>query len=213
MDFDHIIIAIQSDIHREGLCSIIRDQSSDCTIYIAQDSIEVSDSFSHNPNSICLFSATTAHPDIDAFLASLYQTNQEAKSVMMVSARDPKTMEKALRAGVKGLFTQNCRSDEVTKILKEVAIGKNSYSKIVSDVIMTTIHKRSTSQSRVKKHITKRESEILTLIVNGFTSAEIAKKLFISPRTVETHRCNLMGKLKLKNTAELVRFALQEKIV
>ncbi|MDX1592241.1 MAG: LuxR C-terminal-related transcriptional regulator, partial [Balneolaceae bacterium] len=66
------------------------------------------------------------------------------------------------------------------------------------------------TSSKPVRQITKREREILKLIVEGYTSPEIAKILYISTRTVETHRSNLMNKLELKNTAALVRFALEE---
>jgi len=60
--------------------------------------------------------------------------------------------------------------------------------------------------------LTSREQEILRLIVRGSTNAEVAEKLTISPRTVETHRANLMRKLGLRNQAELIRYALQRGI-
>jgi len=59
------------------------------------------------------------------------------------------------------------------------------------------------------KSITKREREILGLLTEGLTSTEIAEKLYISPRTVEKHRTNLLKKLDLRNTAALVRFAME----
>lgn len=61
--------------------------------------------------------------------------------------------------------------------------------------------------------LTEREIEIIKLVSNGFTNKEMAEKLFISPRTADTHRTNLMRKLNLHNVAEIVRFAFQNKLV
>lgn len=208
---ENIIIAIQSDIQREGLCAILRDQVSECTIHRVNALSGIIDLFKKYPQAICLFTASDIQSNIDAFLGKLYKITTQPKTCLMVSQDDTNKIKTALRAGVSGLFTQQCSAEEFLKMIKEVDSGKNFYSSAISNTIMMSYQKRYTQRPKLKKHITKRESEILSLIVNGFTSAEIAKKLFISPRTVETHRRNLMVKLKLKNTAELVRFALRGK--
>jgi len=207
---DYIIIAIHPDIQRKGLCLIIREHSPNCTIQTTGNFSDTIDFFKVHPNAICLFSASSINSDIGLFLGKLQKINQQKKTVLMVPHGDTKIIEKALRAGVNGIFTELCSSEDFIKIMEDVTSGKNSYSSAVSDAVMKDYHERHSLRPKPKKHITKREAEILNLIVQGYTSAEIAKKLFISSRTVETHRCNLMGKLKLKNTAELVRFALQE---
>jgi len=209
MVFDQIIIAIKSDIQRKGLCTIIRENSPDFTIHLVSKESEVIDLLEVQSHVLFLFSASSINSEFGTFLGKVHKINPQAKAVLMVSSGDTKIIESALKAGVNGMLTQQCTSEEFIKIMTEVASGKNSYSSAVSDTLMINYHKRHAQRPKPKKQITKRESEILNLIVNGYTSAEIAKKLFISPRTVETHRCNLMGKLKLKNTAELVRFALQ----
>jgi DNA-binding NarL/FixJ family response regulator len=208
---DYIIIAIHPDIQRKGLCAIIREHSPDCTIQTAIKESDLIDLFKVHSQAICLFSASSINSEIGIFLGKLHKINPYKKTVLMVPDGDTNKIEAALRAGVNGIFTELCTSEDFLKIMTEVASGKNSYSSAVSDSVMINYHKRHSQRPKPKKHITKRESEILNLIVKGYTSVEIAEKLFISPRTVETHRCNLMGKLKLKNTAELVRFALQEK--
>jgi len=207
---DHIIIAIQPEIQREGLCAIIREHSPDCTIQAVRHPSDIIDFFKVHSHAICILSASSRNSEIDTLLGKLHKINLHKKTVLMVPHGDTKRIETALRAGVNGIFTELCTSEEFLKIMTEVASGINSYSSAVTDAVMINYHKRHSQRPKPKKRITKREGEILNLIVKGYTSAEIAKKLFISPRTVETHRCNLMGKLKLKNTAELVRYALQE---
>jgi DNA-binding NarL/FixJ family response regulator len=87
--------------------------------------------------------------------------------------------------------------------------GKNYFSRHAQDVIFK---KYSQNVSRKKQNedtikLTKREIEIIRLIAEGLTSQHMADKLFISPRTVETHRANLMKKMGVKNAVELVRKA------
>jgi DNA-binding NarL/FixJ family response regulator len=69
------------------------------------------------------------------------------------------------------------------------------------------------SASKIVGDLSNRELEVLQLIVDGFTNMEIADKLFISNRTVDTHRRNLLQKLNVRNTAELVKFALKNGLV
>jgi DNA-binding NarL/FixJ family response regulator len=95
--------------------------------------------------------------------------------------------------------------------IRSVLTGKNYFSRHAQDVIFK---KYSQNVSKKKQHessikLTKREVEIIKLISEGLTSQQMADKLFISPRTVETHRANLMKKLGVKNAIELVKKAEQ----
>ncbi len=79
------------------------------------------------------------------------------------------------------------------------------FSEPISKLITNSyLNKSEDQQNELDLNITKREREILSLIVDGLTSQEIAEKLYISPRTVDTHRFNLMKKLDIKNTASTI---------
>ena len=73
--------------------------------------------------------------------------------------------------------------------------------------------KQGQKESIVDRHLTKREVEVLRLIAEENTNSEIAEKLFLSPRTVDTHRRNLLQKLHVKNTAGLVKYAVEHHLV
>ena len=92
----------------------------------------------------------------------------------------------------------------------KVADSDTYLGKIYSKM-MTQEYRKLTAYRKTKKTLTRREREVLHLLIQGNTSTEIASKLFISPRTVDKHRTNLLKKLNLKNTASLVRFALENK--
>jgi two-component system response regulator NreC len=79
---------------------------------------------------------------------------------------------------------------------------------LAGQVISSYVGRRPNENQGILDALTPREREVCALLAYGHTNAEIAKKLFISQRTVETHRTNLMGKLDLKSRAELVRFAI-----
>jgi DNA-binding NarL/FixJ family response regulator len=122
-----------------------------------------------------------------------------------------------LEAGAIGYVLKNTGMNELIEAIKTVAAGKNYFSKEVSATLMNSFIRRKgngpADQASSLEELTKREIEILRLIAEENTNQEIADKLFISPRTVDTHRRNLILKLDAKNTAGLVRFAIKHNLV
>lgn len=121
---------------------------------------------------------------------------------------------KILRAGAKGYILKNTGKDELLSAIKAVMKGESYFSQEVSGVMMNQlVSGRSPSllDDEVEAPIitlTNREKQIIKLIAEELTNVEIGKRLGISPRTVDTHRRNLLQKLDVKNTAGLVRYAI-----
>jgi DNA-binding NarL/FixJ family response regulator len=111
-----------------------------------------------------------------------------------------------LRNGASGYLLKNAGKQEITDAIHVVAKGKT----YLSDDAATTLKNAAQLESPV---LTRRENEILRLIAEGLANPQIAEKLFLSQSTVETHRKSLMRKLNIKNTALLVRYAIDQKIV
>jgi DNA-binding NarL/FixJ family response regulator len=131
----------------------------------------------------------------------------EVKIVMLSAHEDSYHLEKALGAGANGYLSKEIEAKELLPALQAVMRGERVFSRSILQLIQRT----STSiddNSGAAVSLTKREQEILGMVVKGLTSIEIADKLSISPRTVETHRFNLITKFGVKNTAGLVRFAV-----
>jgi len=119
---------------------------------------------------------------------------------------------KMLEAGAKGYILKNAGKEEMLNAIHTVANGNTYFSSQVSSKLIEHI----TNPEKTKKQnlggipITDREIEVLKLIVEEYSNSEIAEKLFISVRTVDTHRRNLLEKLGVKNTAGLVKYAIQK---
>ncbi len=118
-----------------------------------------------------------------------------------------------IKAGADGYILKESGRDELVNAIKAVRKGKKYYSNEVSVTMINSMLSDKPSASKVAGDLSKREMEVLQLIVDGFTNMEIADKLFISNRTVDTHRRNLLQKLNVRNTAELVKFALKNGLV
>ncbi|MES1224332.1 MAG: response regulator transcription factor [Bacteroidota bacterium] len=132
---------------------------------------------------------------------------QPGSQVIGVSAySQPLYVKKMLQMGAKGYVTKNSSKEEMISAILEVSQGK----KYICDEIKTIISDQTLNEDDNKQPdinaITNRELEIITQIKGGSSSREIAAKLFISLRTVEVHRHNILKKLKLKNTASLINF-------
>jgi DNA-binding NarL/FixJ family response regulator len=122
----------------------------------------------------------------------------------------------ALRRGATGYIPKEASAEDLTEAVRHAAEGQRYLSREFSERAIDFYVKLQRTEDPnldVSGGLTSREQEILQLIVRGSTNAEVADQLTISPRTVETHRANLMRKLGLRNQAELIRYALQRGII
>jgi DNA-binding NarL/FixJ family response regulator len=109
--------------------------------------------------------------------------------------------------GASGYVLKNADKKELLEAIHEVSKGKTYLSFEAGQAM------RKISESVQIPAITRREKEILVLIAEGLTNPEIANKLFVSPSTVDSHRKNLLAKLNVKNTASLVKFAMDHELI
>lgn len=137
--------------------------------------------------------------------------------VLAISMFNEKSyVSEILNNGAMGYILKNTGRDELIKAIKTVNSGSTYFSKAVTDTIMKSlISKRKTSlkQGNYIPKISKREKEVLKLIVEEYTTQEIADKLYISLKTVESHRSSLLGKLNARNSAGLVRVAIENNLL
>jgi len=124
----------------------------------------------------------------------------------------------SLEAGAMGYLLKDTDSDEFAQAIKVVASGKKYFSTDVSSImadgyLQKLKAKPSPDRIKTESQLSKREKEILTFIVNGLNSKDIADKLNLSVRTIEVHRFNMMKKLNVKNVIELVRIAMSNNLV
>ena len=133
--------------------------------------------------------------------------------ILSMHANEAYVLE-ALRNGATGYVLKDAGADEVVKAIREVAAGRRYLSPPLSErAIETYVQKANTAPLDLYDTLTTREREVLHLAAEGHSSPEIADRLSISPRTVETHRGNLMRKLNLRTQTDLVRYALRRGIL
>ena len=120
-------------------------------------------------------------------------------------------MAEAFQAGATGFVVKESAAEGLLKGIETVLKGDYFLDSAVSTQVVETLKKLPGKETKINDAVygtlTAREQEILRLLAEGLTAKEIAQKLFISPKTVENHRANLMNKLDLHSTIELVRYA------
>lgn len=138
------------------------------------------------------------HPNVKILIVSTHS------NVMIVS--------RLIRIGVNGYLLKNAEKEELLKAINTIASGENYFAEELEE-------RHLTNSSRIEKQVSNltelssREKEILVLIAHEYNTAEIAEKTFISLNTVNTHRRNLLSKLNAKNTAGLVKYAVENGLV
>lgn len=127
------------------------------------------------------------------------------KIIAVTMLNDYNTIKKALRSGMDGYVVKNLGIAELQNAVETVMNGQIYMSPEITTILALGVAGRKPNQAYVPD-LTKREKEVIKLIIDGLTNDLIAEKLFLSPLTVSTHRKNVLSKLNLKNTAMLVKY-------
>jgi len=155
-------------------------------------------------------------PDMSGIEATKYiKAENPAINVLILTMHESEEyFYNTLKQGASGILNKNVSKEELITAIKSVSIGKryigNSISELMIDSLMQKFEEDFLSRQKEEVVLTKREKDTLYLIANGFSNQDIAEKLKISVRTVETHKSNLMQKLNLKSSAALSLYAFEK---
>ncbi|NLN95189.1 MAG: response regulator transcription factor [Bacteroidales bacterium] len=143
--------------------------------------------------------------------------NPKANILALTMYDDYSYVEKMIKSGAAGYVLKSANLSELSKAIEIVASGKKYFGEEIQEMVYNKISGKAAFDdkrpSMNELSLTKREIEILSLIVQEYTTQQIAEKLFISERTVETHRKNIFSKTKVKSAIGLSKFAFQHGII
>jgi DNA-binding NarL/FixJ family response regulator len=143
--------------------------------------------------------------------------NTPSTKVLVLTMHDNEEyVYQILKSGAGGYVLKNSGRDDLAAAIRAVANGERFFSPRVSEIMMEAYLRKADAREELSMKeddppLTKREKEILSYIADGLNNVQIAEKLFISARTVDTHRTNIMQKLDIHDVANLVRYALSRK--
>ncbi|HOV91980.1 MAG TPA: response regulator transcription factor [Candidatus Kapabacteria bacterium] len=202
-----ILIADDHEILRAGLRKVISVAQNMDIIAEAEDGLQaIKLAEQYQPTVVLLDILMPKLTGIEA-VPKIKQVCPYTFIIIFTAFEDINHIEKALKVGADGYISKGVSPQFLIEALNNVVMGQKVYSKsiikIIRDGIITNY-----SQTEENVNLTQKEKEVLHYLADGCSSREIAKKLNISVRTVETHRYNLMNKLELTNAAQLIRFAI-----
>lgn len=144
----------------------------------------------------------------------LRQTYPKLKILMLTANVDENYIIASLKAGAKGFLSKDCSKEEFLKAVMKVFRGEVYFGENISQaVIQSYVRQIQENITDADKPLSDRELEIVKLLCEGLTTKQVGDELCISSRTVESHKNNILEKLGLQNTIELVKYAIKNKII
>jgi DNA-binding NarL/FixJ family response regulator len=155
-------------------------------------------------------------PDLNGADATreILADNPSIRIIALTSDSDKRFIKQIFQAGAAGYLLKDCAVEELVHAVRTVAAGGKYLSATVSNIIIEGIASESSAgTAAVKSPLTARETEVLKSVAEGLSTKEIASRLNMSVRTVETHRHAISEKLQLHSIAELTRYALKQGLI
>ncbi len=212
-----VLVADDHDLLRYGIRSMIDSADDIEVIGEASSGDEAIALYQKKRPDVCILDITMPERNGIETTREILDFDPHARILILTMHIGEEYLNEVINAGANGYMMKDSARNELLESIRAVRRGEKVFSQSVSR-FMNTCYVRQVQSGRdqdkaASPQLTRREREILQLIAEGNTSAEISDKLFISPRTVDTHRANLMSKLDIRNTAGLVRYAIDKNIV
>jgi DNA-binding NarL/FixJ family response regulator len=206
-----ILIADDHSVVREGLRALLGKVPDFHVVAEACDGEEAVRLVDEKKPDVALMDISM--PGINGIEATrrVKKTSPDTKVLIFTIHENEEYVYQIVAAGANGYVLKDAGKNDLIAAVRAIESGGRFFSPGVSKLIIDEFVRRSqaTPTPSNRSILTSREAEILRYIASGLTNAEIARKLFLSVRTVNTHRTNLMHKLDVHNTAGLVRYALE----
>lgn len=207
-------IADDHEIVRDGIKLLLEDEPGFEITFEAKSGKEAVEFCKNHEPDIVIMDITM--PDMDGVEATkvIKEKQPDIKILALTMLSEDQHIRKMIKAGASGYILKSSGKEELVKAITTIHDGQHYFSEGATQSILQELVKPEVTKTREAEevHITDREMEVLKLILNEFTNQEIADKLYVSVRTVDAHRRNLLQKTGAKNTAGLVKYAIKNKL-
>lgn len=209
----NLLIADDHKLITDGVAQLLKEEKTIGEIYIANNGKEAVDkALAENIDCVIMDINMPVLNGLEA--TKLIKKQKPYIKVIVVSMLcDASIVSKMMKAGADAFMNKDTGKTELLKALGKVMQGEKYISPEISNNLFAHLTDRNVNTTEIEKQLTAREIEIIRYIADGLTNHEIAGKLFLSIVTVDTHRKNMLAKLKLKNTASLVKYAADHKLL
>jgi len=211
MDKINIVLVDDHQMFRDGVKSVLSDEEN---IEIVGEVGSGKDLYELLKNETPdLIITDISMPDISGIEVAKHisENYPDIKILMLSMHSNEEFITKALSVGANGYLPKDTSMSELLEAINSIYKGENYFNKSISDTILKSLMNKPKDKEE-NKSLTKREKEIINLVVEGLSNKEIAEKLCISIRTVDSHKNNIMQKLGLKSSVELVKYAIKNNL-
>lgn len=204
-----LAIADDHNLFIEGLMLLLNQEKSLSINGIANNARDLLELMKKNTYDIILLDVNMpGMTGLDA-IATIKHSHPDVKIIMLSTYNEKHLIKKAKELGADGYLIKNVNKNELVLAIHQVYEGKHFFTDEQVEVNNTF---NNDDAFLVQYSLTKKEKELLQLIKQGYTNKQMADTLFLSIYTIETHRKNIMQKLKLKNPADLMRFIVSNNL-
>lgn len=217
-----ILIADDHSVVRSGLKLLLQTSPDYAVVGEAEDGAEaVALTSKLRPDLVILDITMPTLNGIEA-AREIKKNSPDTKMIILTVHEDEEYLYQILNAGANGYVLKNAEKKDIFAAINSALSGDRFFSPGISRLIIDGFVKRAAAEQppsngnhteQPRQQLTKRETEVLQYIAKGYTNRKIAEELFLSIRTVNTHRTNLMQKLDIHDTAGLVRYAINTGLV
>ncbi|MBC6607429.1 response regulator transcription factor [Hymenobacter sp. BT188] len=195
---------------RDGMKALLTGVSGLLIVGDASNGQELLDRLPTTPADIVLMDLQMPVLDGFATLPLLREQFPEIRVLVLTMLAHERYVGQALDAGAAGYILKSADQAEIIAAIRAVSSGKRFLcSDIGLSLLQKVLHPESSAETKKVDGLSYRELEVLRLIAEGLTNNAIAEKLFVSRRTIETHRQNILEKTQVKNTAALIKYAVE----
>ncbi|MGV8114595.1 MAG: response regulator [Lentimicrobium sp.] len=212
-----VIIADDHTIVRDGIKALLSEQEDIVIIGEASNGSELFRLLSLTTADIILLDISM--PDLSGIeICERLRTDFPQIKVLFLSMYTTEEyIFNAIKAGAHGYLPKNISQPELLEAIRSISQGREYFNETISNIILKSYinkAKNAETENDIREHsLSKRELEVLRLFAEGFSNSEIGTRLFISPRTVESHKNHIMQKINLKSPVDLIKFAIKNHIV
>ncbi len=210
-----VILVDDHNIVRDGIKNLLLNDVSIEVIGEASNYNELIDLLKYSIPDVLILDISLPEKSGIEITREIINNYSDINIVILSMYTEEEFVLNAVKAGAKSYLPKNTTKKELIESVKSVAEGKEYFSSTISGVLMNSYLKtlkKSDSNSSGNAELSKRETEVLKLCSEGISNKEISEKLFISVRTVESHKNHIMQKLNLKSSVEMIKYAIKSGI-
>ena len=208
-----VILADDHQLFREGLANLLSESTEVEVIAQAVNGKDAIEKAKKLQPDVLIMDINMPEMDGVEATAQLLKELSDMKIIGLSIHANKQYIKGMLEAGSSGYLFKNCSYDELIKAIQMVHSGKKYLSEKITEILIQEYLNKEEIGPSTSSELTDRESEILKLIAEGISVSDISNQLFVSIKTINTHKQHILEKLNLKTTTDIIKYALKKGII